>query len=335
MFPNPGADVNGKKMFKKAERHANAIFFGKDLEKAYDCYMAAIPYYKGQQDFDRVGECLERAGDVAKRSGDIEKANTAYIWAAGKYSLSNMDRAMGVLHRALRMNAKRGRIVDVIRFHREIAERYAENGQKREAVINYVLAHDLFKTLRANAGDKTDIPGGNGRAQEADDMQYQIITAKLLGDVGDYREAGEHYEELGMMQLTEQMKHHANEYFLRATLSLTAAAVTALGQGITEGEVVRPVAKLFKIKVAVEKHQHTDPKFSELPTTPILLKLIDAALNLINEANQKEEERGTTPLGRLTEVVNEMVELGLMDGWKTRALEAITHPKAKAEGIKE
>lgn len=280
--------ISAELYYMKGNKHANALFF-KNHQKAYMYFMTAARHFKEMGNYDKLGECIERAGDAAKSAGNIDRATDAYL-GVSKFSLMETDRSVQIFEKCLRMNRKRGLLANVMRTEREMAERLVEGGRPTEGVRLFLSAHETYLTMKS--------AGQTSEGDDAVDIQCRIKTAKLMGDVGDYRMAGELYQELGVLQLGGPLQHHSLEYFTRAVLAHSAAS----------DPQNPPNHLLSELKGIVSTHMERDAQFGELPAAPILVKLIDAALN---DGDQFED------------AVADLNQSNMMDGWKVRAIEAI------------
>lgn len=272
------SSAKGDELFKKADGHAKAMFF-KDYDKANEYYTSAAAQYKLDKNYERAGEAYMRAGDAAMQGKNQFEATQAYVEAANAYKKCDVKKAGTMLQIAIQMNIDQNRLGQAARLEKDFAEALEEEGQLKAAIEHYKNAYKFFFA--------------EDQPQAA--SQCQIKMAKIHGELDEFDLATKLYEEIGSMQARGNLKHHAKEYFFRATLC-QATAVTNDNRD----------EKTAEVREAYENYQTIDPNLRNSRESEFIEKLLDS----LTENNME----------LFDDAVSDLNDNRMLDDWKTHIL---------------
>ena len=283
-------------LWKRANRYQHGICCcWRDLGKAYECYMAAANMYNQLNKYDDAAECFFRAGQAAQASRRYYAATEAYVECLFVRSRTDFSPPIDVMESLLsvcdnEVDEDEAPQRHTGRIEKLLAGVLEESGSLRPATVHLEKAFRLFRE--------------EGNLEES--IQSEINLARLLGIIGEYRRAGDHYRNLGMVQFQGEIrKHHSREYFMRSILCWAAS--------LSREEFIPRMDEGLKRRKMV---QESDPTFAETTESKMVILLGDALL------------AGDVVL--FDQFVSEMEANGLMDSWKSRLIPLVRRQQLSA-----
>ena len=143
-------------LIKKAESKLTTGFFGSlfsskssRLEEALDFYDKAANIYKLCKKWELAGITYEKCGKVEEDLN--EDAAKYYIEASHCYSFVNLEKSVLIKKKALEIYVKQGRYQLAGKLEKDMADKYEEEKQYKEAAASFKKAADYFSMESMNS----------------------------------------------------------------------------------------------------------------------------------------------------------------------------------------
>lgn len=270
--------MSADEMFSKAEGKVNKMFF-KDFEGAQEYYLKAAAQYKLDKNYDRAGEAFMRAGDCATKLKNTGEACQAYTDSANAYKKCDVKKAGVMLQIAIQINIENNRLGSAARLEKDFAEALENDNQLQEAVEHYKKAMQYF-----DAEDQT-----------VSSNSCLTKIANIKGQLDQFEECIELYEQLGNKAVGGPLKHQAKEFFMRAMICRMA---------LIHGD--NRIDKCAECAEALESYETIDIYLRNTRESEFLHMALEAI-----EAEDVE---------RFETAISLLAELRMLDDWKTHVL---------------